>query len=172
MSTVYRIRQGLRALGAWLHPTNDALAQHYLSPPLFALYRQMRRSERQHSLRVLHALIDQRQTHPDLLAAALLHDVGKTRTYFFLPEKVLVVLVKAASPPIVQHWGSGTATGWRRPFAVSVQHPTWGAEMVAAAGGTPLLVDLIRHHADPLPADAESETDQLLRVLQAVDDQN
>ncbi len=87
-------------------------------------------------------------TDPDLLAAALLHDVGKIRTHFFLPEKVLVVLVKAGAPRLYRRWGSGPAGGWRRPFAVSVQHPAWGAEMVAAAGGSPLTVELIRRHAE------------------------
>jgi len=182
MSAVYRFRQGVRALASWFSAADDGLAREYLTPDLFALYRRMRRSERQHSLRVLQQLIAGGKTHPDLLTAALLHDVGKTRTHFFLPEKVLVVLVKAAVPRRMQQWGSGPAHGWRRPFAVSVQHPTWGAEMVAAAGGTPLAVELIRRHAelpdDPAgcgkqrPYENEAETDHLLRALQAVDDQN
>ncbi|MBI5960496.1 MAG: HD domain-containing protein [Chloroflexi bacterium] len=172
MSTAYRIRQGIRALGAWLRPADDSLAQQYLSPPLFALFRQMRRSERQHSLRVLQALLADHHTHPDLFAAALLHDVGKMRTYFFLPEKVLVVLIRAIFPHTYQRWGSGSARGWRRPFAVSVQHPAWGAEMVTAAGGSILVAELIRHHADPVEGDPQTETDRLLRTLQAVDDQN
>lgn len=186
MSAIYRFRQGMRALSAWFSGVDDALAQQHLTPDLFILYRQMRRSERQHSLRVLQQLVGTGETHPDLLTAALLHDVGKTQTLFFLPEKVLVVLVKAAAPALIQRWGSGSARGWRRPFAVSVQHPAWGADMVAEAGGTPLAVELIRRHAD-LPGDlsgrgkqrpydsamrTESETDHLLRALQAVDDQN
>jgi hypothetical protein len=167
MSAVYRFRQGVRALTSWFSAADDSLAQQHLPPDLFVLYRKMRRTERQHSLRVLQQLIENGETQPDLLTAALLHDVGKTRAPFFLPEKVLVVLVKAAAPKRMQQWGSGPAHGWRRPFAVSVQHPTWGAEMVAAAGGSPLAVELIRRHAEPA-----SETDHLLRALQAVDDQN
>lgn len=172
MSTQTRLLQGLRALGTWLRPVEDERAQDYLTPPLFALYRRMRRSERQHSLRVLHMLLDSGETDPDLLAAALLHDVGKIRTYFFLPEKVLVVLVKAVSPARYERWGSGSAGGWRRPFAVSLQHPAWGAEMVAAAGGSPLTIDLIRRHQDQLSGPPRCDTDRLLLALQAVDDLN
>jgi hypothetical protein len=173
MSAAYRFRQGLRALGSRLRPVDDALAEATLSPALHVLYRRMRRSERQHSLRVLRSLMTTGHTDPDLLVAALLHDVGKTQARFFLPEKVLVVLVRAASPTLYRRWGSASTRGWRRPFAVSVQHPAWGAEMVAAAGASPLAVELIRHHADP----PESSTEQtrayeLLRALQAVDDLN
>jgi hypothetical protein len=171
MSAAYRFRQGLRALGSWLRPVDDARAEAYLSPALYALYRKLRRSERQHSLRVLNSLIAAGHSDPDLLAAALLHDVGKTRTHFLLPEKVLVVLVKAASPALYRRWGSGSARGWRRPFAVSVQHPAWGADMVADAGGSALAVEIIRRHAETSPGD-QTRAAGLLRALQAVDDLN
>jgi hypothetical protein len=172
MSARYRVRQGLRALGTWLHPADDTLAQQHLSPALFALFEQMRRSERQHSLRVLSELIASGHDQPDLLAAALLHDVGKIRAPFSLPEKVLVVLVKAISPGLYLHWGTGSSQGWRRPFAVSVQHPIWGADMVAEAGGTPLTVELIRRHANALDGPAQTEADRLLLALQAIDGRN
>lgn len=170
MNAAYRFRQGVQALAAWLRPVDDSLAASYLDPTLFALYRRMRRSERQHSLRVLHSLLAAGHTDPDLMAAALLHDVGKTRALFSLPEKVIVVLVKAVAPHLYQRWGSGPISGWRRPFAVSIQHPAWGADMVAAAGGSPRLVTLIRHHADDPDTLPQSEIVQLLRALQAVDD--
>jgi hypothetical protein len=172
MSTQSRLRQGFRALGAWMRPVEDQRAAEVLSPALFALYQQMRRAERQHSLRVLQALLETGQTHPDLLTAALLHDVGKIRTAFFLPEKVLVVLVKAAAPGHYWRWGSGSARGWRRPFAVSVLHPAWGAEMVAEAGGSSLAVELICRHQDILSKPPQTEADRLLLELQAVDDRN
>jgi hypothetical protein len=172
MSTQSRLRQGFRALGAWLRPVEDERAAAVLSPALFALYLRMRRAERQHSLRVLQALIDSGQTHPDLLTAALLHDVGKIRTASFLPEKVLVVLVKAAAPDRYWRWGSGSARGWRRPFAVSVQHPAWGAEMVAEAGGSALAVELIYRHQDILNEPPQTEADCLLLALQAVDNRS
>ncbi len=172
MSAAYRLQQGLRALGSWLRPVDDAAAARYLSPPLYALYRQMRRSERLHSLRVLRALLAEGHTQPDLLAAALLHDVGKSRHPFSLPEKMLVVLVKAFAPRRYARWGRSTPRGWLRPFAVSLQHPAWGAEMVEQAGGSSLTVTLIRHHADPPPFTLPEETARLLDLLQAADDRN
>jgi len=170
MSAAYRFNQGMRALAARLQPVQDDEARAMLDPPLYELYRRMRRAERQHSLRVLRALGRAGYDEPDLLAAALLHDVGKTRARFSLPEKVIVVLVKAARPDLYRRWGSGPADGWRQPFAVSVQHPSWGADLVAAAGGSPRTVELIRRHADPVRPPFRGETDRLLAALQAVDD--
>jgi predicted hydrolase (HD superfamily) len=51
-----------------------------------------------------------------------------------------------------------------------MQHPAWGAELVAAAGGSPRAVELIRRHADPVRPPFAGETDRLLAALQAVDD--
>jgi hypothetical protein len=175
VGAAYRFQQGLRALGAWFRPVDDDLARSYLTPPLAALYSSMRRSERQHSLRVLSDLLAQGHRDPDLLAAALLHDVGKTTVPFSIPEKVIVVLVKAFAPGLYRRWGSGSPRGWRRPFAVSVQHPEWGAALVAQAGGSARTVDLIQRHADSLPNSptaTDSDTERLLRVLQQVDDRN
>ena len=172
MSVRYRLRQGFRALGSWLRPVDDRVAEQYLDPALFALYLTMRRSERQHSLRILCDLRAAGHENPDLFVAALLHDVGKTRTHFFLPEKVLVVLVKAMAPSLYQRWGSGPAQGWPRPFAVSAQHPAWGAAMVADAGGSALAVELVSRHAEPPEHPPQTEADRLLLALQAVDDRN
>jgi hypothetical protein len=177
----YRFQQGMRALVAWARPVDDAQAERYLTPPLFALYCQMRRTERQHSLRVLNGLLDAGYTQPDLLTAGLLHDVGKIRAPFFLPEKVVVVLTRAVFPALFYRWGSHAdrdytrfpgILSWRRPFAISVQHPAWSADIVAEAGGSALVVDLIRRHADPLPDPPRTEADRLLAALQSVDDQS
>ncbi len=176
LSALYRIQQGLRALASGLRPVDDSLAQAYLTPELYALYRRMRRSERQHSLRVLRALLARSETHPDLLTAALLHDVGKIRYPFSIPEKVLVVLVRAVLPRLYWRWGQqwqpGSHAFWQRPFGISVQHPVWGADLASEAGAGELVCALIRDHAGPVPNPPQTGQDRLLAALQAVDDCN
>ncbi len=167
-----RLRQGVRALFAWARPVDTALAAKILSPELLRLFQRMRRSEQQHSLNVLRTLQAQGHNDPALLAAALIHDVGKSRVAFHLWDRVLVVLVKAAAPRLARKCGQGTPTGWRRPFAVSQQHPQWGAEMAAAAGADPLLVQLIADHQKHLVGPPQNHVEERLYLLQNADDAN
>jgi hypothetical protein len=168
-----RVRQTFQATFAWLRPAQDDLAQSTLTPAEFALFRRMKRSERQHHLRVLAVLLRQGRQQPALLTAALLHDVGKTRVRFTIPERILVVLAKKFLPRRFDQWAAGEADGWRSPFVASAQHPQWGAEMAAGVGSSPLAVELIRYHQTPLadlPPGAPDELPELLAYLQAADD--
>jgi hypothetical protein len=167
-----RFRQGIRALLSWTRLVNFDQAAKVLSPELLALFRQMRRSEQQHSLNVLRTLQGWGYDDPALLTAALLHDVGKSRAPFYLWDRVLVVLTRAASPALAIRLGRNSPNGLSRPFAVSLQHPAWSAEMVAAAGADPLVVELIGNHARHLDRPPQNPTEQLLSALQAADDAN
>jgi hypothetical protein len=173
---VMRLRQGVRALFAWARDVDEDQAAAVLTPALMALFRAMRRSERQHSLNVLRSVRASGYDHPALLVAALLHDCGKARAVYHLWDRVLVVLVGAAFPRLAQRWGSAgcvdSPRGWRRPFVVAVQHPRWGAEMVAAAGGDALAVSLIADHARRLHGPPHSDYERLLAALQAADNAN
>jgi hypothetical protein len=136
-----------------------------------ALFEQMRRSEQQHSLRVLQTLRAAGHTDPDLMIAALLHDVGKCRVPFHLWDRVLVVLVGAVCAGCLVRWGQGEPKGWRRPFAVREQHAAWGAEMAAAAGGSARAAELIARSDNFTGAPAD-ETERLLAALIDADNRN
>jgi hypothetical protein len=172
LSMMGRVRQTMQALFAWLMPVDEAQARRYLAPAEFALFQRMNRSERQHHLRVLSILLQQGEDHPALLTAALLHDVGKTRARFTIPERILVVLVKKFLPRRFDRWAAGEATGWRKPFAVSARHPEWGAVMLEDVGGDPLAVELIRHHQRRLLGGPCGEMESLLERLQVADDRS
>lgn len=168
-----RLRQGLRALSAWANPVDWDTASAVLSPAQLALFRRMRRSEQLHSLNVLRSLRANGYDEPALMLAALLHDVGKTRAAYHLWDRVLVVLAKAAVPGLVQNWGgTGEPVGWRRPFAISLQHPRWSADMVQAAGADPLAIALIERHQEHLEHPPQSKFERLLAALQSADDAN
>ncbi len=171
---VGRVRQGVRALSAWAKPVDHALVEATLAEPLRALFYRMRRSEQLHSLNVLRRVMAAGEAPTALRVAALLHDCGKARAPFSLPERVIVVLVKAAAPSLAKRWGAGDESRlrtWRRPFVLSAQHPAWGAAMAEAAGAEPLAVQLIAAHQTPLAAAGGDDSfRRLLAALQAADD--
>lgn len=137
-----------------------------------ALFNRFSLSDQQHGYGVLGTLQLAGHTHPDLLAAALLHDVGKTRFPLSIWERSLIVLASKLLPGKMAVWGQGDARRWQRPFVVKVQHPAWGAEMAQTAGSRPLVIALIRRHQDKLLETAVTGEDKLLRLLQWADDQN
>lgn len=168
----YRIGQGLWALRALITPVDFDTAGEVLSPDLLALFKRMRRSEQHHGLRVMRSLRADGHTHPDLLTAALLHDVGKSRHPFTLFDRTLVVLAKKLAPRRAAWWAVGEPRGWKRPFVIAHRHPVWSAEDIAAAGGSPLAIALARRHEDTLQGAPPSEEDRLLALLQAADSVN
>ncbi len=126
-----------------------------------------------HSYRVMQDLLARKWNDSQLLTAALLHDIGKTKVKLTLIDRSLAVLLKKLFPSRTTEWGMGEAVGWKRPFVVKAQHPEWGAQMVEAIGTDKTAVWLIRHHQDKLEGEtAVNEYDQLLQHLQWADDRN
>ena len=168
MSLAYRSAQFLRALTARPGPEDLALADEFLPAGLRSVFRRLPRADQAHGLTVLRRLLARGERHPDLLAAGLLHDLGKARHPLRLWERVVIVLARRLAPPSVQRWAKAPPSGWRRPFVVAGLHPAWGAEIIRKAGGSPTLVNLILHH----PVDSsqpDSPVDPLLRSLGLAD---
>jgi putative nucleotidyltransferase with HDIG domain len=142
-----------------------------LTPSENNLFDHFSLADQQHSYRVLRALMDAGYNHPDLLAAALLHDIGKTRYPLSVWDRILIVVGGTLFPRHAIGWGNGPFDGWRRPFVVRARHPAWGAEMAAAAGSQARVVELIRRHQDKLVQERD-EVGWLLARLQSADDQS
>jgi hypothetical protein len=161
----YRLRQfRLAFFGPWPCVPDEALSPP-LSPTLLALFRRMTPSEQAHSRAVLERLRAAGHSDPDLLAAALLHDAGKTRSPLSAWERSLIVLGKRFFPLTAARWGGGEARGLKRPFVVAARHAAWGAELAGAAGASERTCDLIRRHQVLSTAE-----DALLAALQQADD--
>jgi putative nucleotidyltransferase with HDIG domain len=165
----YRARQFWGALWAKPNPEQLKSARQRLTPDQYALFQQLQPSEMSHALRMCEDLTAQGYDDPDLLAAALLHDIGKVKHPLRIWERVLIVLGQKVFPHQVARWGMGEPRGWRRAFAIAAQHPAWGAEMVAEIGASPLVLEIIRCHQDTAPEYFEEEERILFARLQAVD---
>jgi hypothetical protein len=145
---LYRTHQFWQALSAGPDTAELEAAQKVLTPPLMNLFSHQPAHEQMHSLRIFRGMLDYRETDQNLLIAGLLHDAGKSRYPLRLWERVIVVLCTAAFPEHSKRWGQSEAWGWKRAFVVAEQHASWGAEMAAQAGATPLTVALIRRHQE------------------------
>lgn len=168
----YRLRQFWLALGGKPRPQQLEQARGILSPPQFTLFRQLQPSEQAHALDVFSQLKNAGCSHPEMLAAALLHDVGKARHPLRLWERVVIVLGKRFTPRLAERWGQGEPKGLRRPFVIAAQHPEWGAEMAEACGSSPLVVALIHYHQEEDAGDLTQKEREFLAALQEVDDKS
>lgn len=174
---LYRVRQFSLALRGTVKPAELAQALAIFTPAQRALFAGLHPSEQAHALSVYRQLVNKGETSPDLLGAALLHDIGKTCIPLRLWERIWIVLAKAVFPLQVKRGASLSmeAVGWRvwlRAFIVAEQHPVWGADLAAQAGASAVTVALIRQHQDSPSIVGDPESERLLRKLQAVDDQN
>jgi hypothetical protein len=162
---LYRSRQfRLAFFGPWPPVPDEALSPH-LSPSLITIFRRMKPSEQAHSFAVLERLKTSGYSDPDLLTAALLHDVGKTLSPLSVWDRVFIVVGKRFFPRMVKRWGDGEPHGLECPFVVAARHADWGAELVSAAGASARTVDLVRRHQD-----FSVPKDPLLTALQQADD--
>ena len=178
MRLLYRARQFWLALGAQPDPEQLRLAASLLTPTQMRLFSGMQPGEQVHALNILRRLMEQGENHPDLLAAALLHDCGK-QIYPISPvERAWTVIAHKLFPLRSRSWGKAEQEVlqklpiWQRSLAVAEQHPVWGAEMAMQAGASPLLQTLIRRHQEPLNLYSANLEDELLYKLQVVDDES
>ena len=172
MTLLYRVQQFRQDLFAGpLSASAEAFVARTLSTEQHKLFHRFVKSEQWHSYRVANMLQAAGHDQPDLLVAALLHDIGKTQSPISVFERSLIVLAQWFLPNRVADWGAGEAVGWKRPFVVKMQHPEWGAIMAESVGCSPITVSLIRRHQDTL-SNTKNEEDRLLQQLQWADDQN
>ena len=179
---IYRVRQFWDVLRT--PATLDLTpAKSVLTETQMCLFSRLQPSEQAHGLRVLKATEALQERYPeltkavspaaDLRTAALLHDIGKIRYPLRIWDRVLIVLGKQWFPNKMKQWAESQPKGWRRPFVVAAQHPSWGAALAREAGTSTLTTRLISKHQDELPAGGPiSDEDKLLSILQEADNHN
>jgi len=177
----------MQAVGSWFQAEeidHDAVTA-YLPPGAVALFRAMPHHDRRHAVRVLRALQAKGRAEPDLLAAALLHDLGKSGQQpedrpqdlgreqragrVRLWHRVATVLMQAVWPGLLERIGKDRRPGsWSYPFYVQLHHAAIGALLAEQAGCSPWTMELIRRHEDPVAAGG----DPLRAALQEADNQS
>jgi hypothetical protein len=139
-----------------------------LSASELQLWRRMYGPDRRHSLQVARDVerrLGDDATTP-VLAAALLHDVGKLDAGLRTFGRVVATLtIKLAGRAEVVSWQR--ARGLHRRLALYAQHPELGAQMLTLAGSDALTVAWTREHH--LPPDEWTVPASIAQVLDACD---
>lgn len=123
-----------------------------LLPGEVVLWARMKPADRRHAAgvarRVERALGD--RAGRDVLAAALLHDVGKIEADFGPYRRVIATLSAAAvrrDPDVIRAWTR--TTGFTRRVGLYLQHPKLGGDLLGMAGSDPLTEAWAREHHLP-----------------------
>ena len=135
------------------------------------LWRRMSGPDRRHAAAVarrVERMLGAEATRP-VLAAALLHDVGKTEAGVGTYGRVIATVSGAAigrDPGTIADW---TRTrGFTRKVGLYLQHPRLGGDLLAMAGSDPLTEAWAREHH--LPSDEWTIPVEIGEALKAADD--
>ncbi|MCX6023694.1 MAG: HD domain-containing protein [Chloroflexi bacterium] len=162
--SLYRVRQFGNILRGSLNPSEQMLVRQFLNPQQQALFWAMRPLAQRHHLDVGLDLLAGGWVNPDLIRAALLHDVGKGQMGVW--PRVAIVLALAAAPRTAHRWaerGGPPPLSWLR---TQLLHAEIGAQQVKQTGASIRTVELIRRHESHLPDDPEQT------ALRRADDRN
>ncbi|MEZ4767511.1 MAG: HD domain-containing protein [Caldilineales bacterium] len=169
------MRQFLASLRPVISAEEQKSIADWLPPAAARLFRRMSPRDQRHSLNVAQTLAASGHDQPDLLAAALLHDVAKSvqpGRRLRLRHRIVIVLLNAANPRWVSRLAGEDPASWRYPYYVHLNHPAMGAVLVHEVGCSPLAVELVRRHQTKQFAPPAGEFEELLLQLQAADDAN
>ena len=147
-----------------LAPADDDWATSKLGPGERQLWQRMSRADQKHSVGVARLVAAQvGEDERPILAAALLHDVGKVDADLGTPGRVAATLVGRARGA---RWRR--ADGLRGRIGRYLVHDAIGAALLQDAGADPLTVAWAREHHQP--EDAWSVPVAIGRVLRDADD--
>ncbi|MCP4222769.1 MAG: HD domain-containing protein [Actinomycetia bacterium] len=149
--------------------TDCAWVEEELTEAELVLWRRMSGPDRRHSAHVgreVQRRLGNEATRP-VLAAALLHDVGKIDADLGTWGRVVATLsAKVAGPDTAKLWIK--SRGFTRRVGLYLHHPEIGADLLEMAGSDPLTVAWAEEHHRP--SDEWTIDDGVAAVLFLVDD--
>lgn len=129
---------------------DDGWARSHLTPGEVGLWQRMPKADRRHAVAVARRAVAALGGTADrpVVAAALLHDVGKVEARLGTYGRVVATLSAAvAGRETAELWSRGR--GFTRKVGLYLRHPELGADLLAMAGSDPLTVAWAREHHSP-----------------------
>ena len=151
-------------------PIDVAWVHSVLTDGERSVWASMSGPDRRHSV-VVARDVDRRLGGADrpVLAAALLHDSGKTISALRTPGRVAATMIlRIDRPDAVELAQRAEGRGWRGRVARYALHPELGAQRLEAAGSDPLTVAWTREHH--LTAAVCTIDHRIAAALRAADD--
>ena len=141
----------------WVH---DALL-----PTELEIWNRMSRQDRRHAAGVARRVeraLGAEATRP-VIAAALLHDCGKSVSHLRTTGRVIATLsAKVAGRDMAAAWSE--TSGFTRRVGLYLEHPRLGADLLGLAGSAPLTVAwAAEHHLPPEDWTVPAEIGQVLK---------
>jgi len=149
-------------------PSADEWARSHMVAGEVELWRQAPGPDRRHAVGVarrVEVALGHEATRP-VLAAALLHDVGKTVSGLRTFGRVVATVSGRVATGYARAWSN--QTGFTRKVGLYLRHPDLGGDLLALAGSDPLTVAWTREHH--LPEDRWSLDPHIAGALKAADD--
>jgi len=160
---LYRSRQFFRSVAASIDKEEADEVRRRLTPEQQCLFFAMTARDQRHCYDVFKTLSSQRGSDADLLAAALLHDVGKGRIRLW--HRVAYVVLGAISPSLLRKAARDDGAAWRQACAACIDHSRRGGTMLEQVGAPAAIVQLVLYHER-----AKDCPDQRAVRLQAADE--
>lgn len=149
--------------------TDQTWADQQLLPAEQTLWARLPGPDRRHSVAVARRVeraLGNEASRP-VLAAALLHDVGKVESGLRTYGRVVATLsAKVAGPAMAPAWAK--QRGFVRRVGLYLLHPSLGGDLLELAGSDPLTVTWAREHH--LPSEEWTLEAGLAAALKAADD--
>lgn len=155
------VRRFFRGFRGTLTPDERQTVEALLRPEELRCFRALQGREQRHAIDVLRHLQAHGSPSDDLSVAALLHNVGKGRVH--LHERVAYTLLAMFTPALLARVALPDGRGFRGAMAALRDHPARGAEVLAAIGVRPRVIELVRGHHDASAGD----DDELATLIEA-----
>lgn len=157
-NVLYRLRQVAQQSGftPQLTERDYAEVRRWLPASALPLFKTMSAADQQHSLRVCRGLLARGCREPEMLAAALLHDVGKAQGRVPFWTRPAIVLGKRLAPRLLARLvlplillDANARPRWRRSLSYAWWHADVGADLAAGVGLAARSILYIRTHHQP-----------------------
>jgi putative nucleotidyltransferase with HDIG domain len=122
-----------------LTPDEQARVDGWLREDERSLFWGQQAADQRHAYEAARSCLAEQPDRPDLVRAALLHDVGKRHARLGVVGRVTASLLRLARMPAPGRLGA------------YLDHGRLGAEELAAGGAEPIVVRFARHHHEAEP---------------------